>query len=62
MAPMKIAQERQAYLQERAQTRFEEREKYGGYMPPRGYMPPYGDPYAPEPLYPSSKQGQEWGY
>ena len=25
-------------------------------------MPPYGDPYAPEPLYPSSKRGPEWGY
>ena len=31
-------------------------------MPSRGYMPPYGDPYAPEPLYTSRKQGPDWGY
>ena len=61
MAPMKIEQERAQYLQKQQQARFEMREKYG-YMPPRGYMPPYEDPYYSRPPSFSSRQGPDWGY
>ena len=31
-------------------------------MPPRGYMPPYEDPYYARPPTYSSRQGPDWGY